>query len=158
MLVIAIVLMFVFAMQGFALGVVFARRVWRRQPTMVGGGLMYVVSATNPDVGYQIVPPSAVTDSEGNPVPVTALTYEISSDNPSAVALTPSGDNPLTGTVAFGAPNPDGSPALANVNVQVKSEDGTLLGSFGAQFTVPPGAASAIVGGGITFEGLTEQA
>jgi len=118
---------------------------------------MFVVPATNPDIGYTIQPPTAVTDAEGNAVPVGALTYEIASDNPGAVAVTPSAGDPLAGTVTFGAPNADGSPALAAVTVLVKASDGSLLGSYGAQFTVPAGPATAIVGGGITFDGIVEQ-
>jgi hypothetical protein len=56
----------------------------------------------------------------------------------------------LTGVVHFGAPG------IASLNVQVSS-GGNLLGSFGAQFTVTAGDVSAITGGTIQFEGLTES-
>lgn len=108
---------------------------------------MYIVKADNPDVGYVITPPT-VTDSEGNPVPVDSLVYETVSDNPDV--LTVNTVDPLTGTVHFGAPG------VANINVQVKDVDGDLLGSFGAQFTLTAGDPATIVGGAITFEGLTE--
>lgn len=118
-----------------------------------GGSIMYIVRADNPDVGYHITPPT-VTDSEGNPVPSGELTFEVTSDNPGAVEVVPSG--PTDGNTHFGAPNPDGTPALANVNVLVKNAAGTVLGSFGGQFTVTPGDPSAIAGGTITFDGLSE--
>lgn len=117
---------------------------------------MFIVKADNPDVRYRITPPT-VTDSEGNAVPAGDLTYNVVSDNPGAVEITPDPDNELEGNVHFGAPNEDGTPALANVNVTITNEAGTMLGSFGAQLTVTPGDPAAIQGGGISFDGLTES-
>jgi hypothetical protein len=120
-----------------------------RNPKFLGGRVMFIVKATNEDVGYSIVKPT-VTDAEGDPIPDASLTFEAVSDNPDVVALTASADDPLAGTVHFGAPG------LANINVTVKSGD-LLLGSFGAQFTITVGDPAAITGGGITFAGLTES-
>lgn len=141
----------------FAIGILIGRGLRkRRKLKLEGGEIMFIVKADNPDVGYTITPPS-VTDSEGNPVSVGDLTFEVSSDNPGAVALTPDPADQLHGSAHFGSPNADGSPAMANINVAVKATaTGTLLGSFGAQFTVTTGDPAAIVGGSITFEGLTE--
>jgi hypothetical protein len=79
------------------------------------------------------------------------LSYEVTSDDPDVVAIAPDDDaDPLTGSITFGAPG------LANINVTVSSGE-TMLGSFGAQFTVVTGDPASIVGGGITLEGLTES-
>lgn len=110
--------------------------------------IMFIVKDDNPDVRYSIAMPT-VTDSEGHDIPDAVLTFEVTSDNADIVQITPDAENPRSGDVHFGAPG------LANVNVQVKSGD-TLLGSFGAQFTVTAGDPAAISGGGISFAGLTE--
>jgi len=118
---------------------------------------VFIVKADYPAVPYTITPPT-VTDSEGNPVPVDALDFKVESSNVDAVAVIPdeSGD-PLKGLVSFGRPNADGKPSTAAVSVLVSDKaTGTLLGSFGAQFTIPAGDPAAIVGGAIAFEGLTE--
>ena len=119
-----------------------------RKPSLKGGKIMFIVKTDNPDVGYSIVKPEA-TDSEGNVIPDASLTFEAVSDNPDAVSLIPSDADPLAGVAHFG------NPGLANINVTVKSGD-TLLGSFGAQFTITVGDPAAISGGGISFDGLTE--
>lgn len=114
---------------------------------------MIIVKNDQPDVAY--VASFSVVDAEGSPVPNPAgLTIEVTSDNPSAVSVLPDAD-PKTGSVHFGSPNPDGSPAIANITVAVKLADGTLIGSFGEQFTVTAGDPAAIAGGTIVFEGLT---
>ena len=124
---------------------------------------MFIVKADHPAVPYTITPPQ-VTDSEGNPVAVDSLAFTVETSNPEAVAVIPDppaadgtpGD-PLKGMVSFGRPNPDGTPSTAAVTVLVSDKaTGSLLGSFGAQFTIPAGDPAAIVGGAITFEGLTE--
>lgn len=123
---------------------------------------MFLVKADHPAVAYTITPP-VVTDSEGNTVPVTDLTFAVETSNSAAVAVIPDppqddgtpGD-PLRGTVSFGAPNPDGSPSTAAITVLVSDGAGALLGSFGAQFTVTAGDPVGIVGGAIAFEGLVE--
>lgn len=110
---------------------------------------MFIVKADHPDVPFTINPPSVV-DSEGNPVDPGTLRYAITTDNAEVVSLTLNPDG-VSGTAHFGAPG------LANVNVTVEPADGgAMLGSFGAQFTVTAGDPAAIVGGSITFDGLTE--
>jgi hypothetical protein len=117
---------------------------------MEGGQFMYIVKDDNPDVGYTVVP-GVVKDSEGNVIPDAKINVEVSSDNSDAVALTPTDPaNPLVGVAHFG------NPGVANINVVAKLDDGTILGSFGAQFTVTLGNPAAIAGGTISFEGLTE--
>lgn len=130
--------------------VVAAERFVYEQPHLTGGfKIMFVVEADHADTRYAIAPASAV-DSEGNAIPDADLIYEIVSDNPAAVEITPDTDNVLAGNVHFGAPG------LANVNATVKFGE-VLLGSFGAQFTITAGDPAAITGGGITFEGLSES-
>lgn len=109
---------------------------------------MFIVKDDNPDVKYSITPPEA-TDSEGNVIAGAALDFEITTTDSTVVQVTPDAD-PKTGTVHFGAPG------QASLNVNVKSGD-TLLGAFGAQFTVTTGDVAAIAGGAIQFEGLTES-
>ena len=105
---------------------------------------MFIVKADHPAVPYTITPPQ-VTDSEGNPVAVDSLDFKVETSNPEAVAVIPD------------PPAADGTPSTAAVTVLVSDRaTGSLLGSFGAQFTIPAGDPAAIVGGAITFEGLTE--
>lgn len=137
---------------GMGLGWLLGRR---RSYQMQEGGFMYIVKADNPDVRYVITPPT-VTDSEGNTVPADSLTFEVSTSNPQGVEVTPDPADPLAGSVHFGGPTADGTPAVASVVVLVKLQDGAVIGSFGAQFTVTAGDPAAIVGGSIAFEGLAE--
>lgn len=116
--------------------------------SQIGGGLMFIVKNDNPDVGYHITAPN-VTDAEGEPVDAGALTFEVSSDNEGVLAVAPA--DPLNGSVHFGASG------QANINVNVKNAAGTLLGAFGAQFTVTTGDPAAISGGTIAFDGLVES-
>jgi hypothetical protein len=104
---------------------------------------MFIVQADNPAVGYSIS--FVVTDSEGNVVPTPPVTVEVTSTDTAVVAV-----DTAAAQISFG------SPGVASINVAVKDADGTLLGSFGAQFTVTVGDPSTIVGGTIAFEGLTE--
>ena len=119
-----------------------------------GAALMYVVKDTQAAVA--VAASFDVQDAEGqvvtDPAVLSGLQVEIVSDNPGAVAIAPDpGGDPKKGVASFG------SPGLANVNVSVKLADGTLVGSFGAQFTVTAGDPAAIAGGTIAFEGLTES-
>lgn len=118
-------------------------------PRMKGGAIVFIVKDNNPDVRYSITAPE-VTDEEGNVIPAAQLSYEVTSDAPDVVSITADEGDELHGTVHFGAPG------QAAINVNVKSGE-TLLGAFGAQFTVTTGDPAAIVGGGITFAGLTES-
>lgn len=115
------------------------------------GHFMIIVKNTQPDVRYACA--FNVVDAEGSPVPDAKVAVEVVSDNPSAVEILPDAD-PRTGAAHFGSPNPDGSPATANITVNVKLPDGTLVGSFGEQFTVTAGDPTAIAAGTIGFEGL----
>lgn len=127
------------------------------KPCIYGGKIMYVVKADTPNQRYEIVPPDSVTDSEGHRVNPETLDYEILSDNEGAIKLVPDDDNdPMRGTIEIGGPAEDGTAALANVNVLV-SYKGTVLGSYGAQFTVTAGDPAAITGGGLRFPGLSEE-
>lgn len=116
--------------------------------TITGGKFMYVVKTDNPDVNYSITAPAA-TDSEGNAIPEAKLDYEVLSDAPDVVSITPSADDPKAGVVHFG------NPGNANINVNI-STGGKLLGAFGAQFTATVGDPATIAGGSIVFDGLTE--
>jgi hypothetical protein len=124
--------------------------------TITGGRLMFIVKADHADIPYSITPPESVTDSEGNPVPMTSLEYQVTSDNPAAVSVEPDSDeDPLTGMIHIGVPGAAPEDGLANINVLLV-HDGVILGSFGAQFTIVPGDPAMVVGGGITFDGITE--
>lgn len=111
------------------------------------GDIMYIVKADNPAVGFNLT--FTVKDSEGNVVPEDNLSVFVESDNEDAVAIE-ADETGRAGEVTFG------SPGLANVNVTVEDEEGELLGSFGAQFTVTVGDPAAIAGGTLVFEGLSE--
>jgi hypothetical protein len=111
------------------------------------GDIMYIVKADNPEVGFNLS--FTATDSEGNTVPTDTLNVNVESDNEDAVEVNTDAGG-MSGTVTFG------NPGLANVNVTVEDDDGNLLGSFGAQFTVTVGDPKAIAGGTLTFDGLTE--
>jgi len=119
---------------------------------LLHGELMFIVKDNQSDVKYSVAVPS-VTDAEGVVLdPQPSLSFEVASSDANVVSLTP--DDPADstkGTAHFGAPGQ----AAINVNVKLAS-DGTLLGAYGAQFTVTVGDAAAISGGGVSFEGLTE--
>jgi len=110
------------------------------------GEIMYIVKADNPEVGFEVS--FEAFDSEGNVVPEDTLDVTVESDNPDAVAVVYD-ETTESGTVSFG------SPGLANLNVTVKNGE-TLLGSFGAQFTVTVGDPASISGGSLVFEDLVE--
>ncbi len=114
---------------------------------------MYIVKDNTADTPYQIS--FVITDAEGSPVPQPDVDVKVASDNEGAVKVIPI--DLLTGTINFGSPNADGTPAIANLTVNVSLKDGTLIGSFGAQFTVTAGDPAAIAGGKIEFAGLTES-
>jgi len=110
---------------------------------------MYIVKDNNPDVAY-IVNPGQVTDAEGIPIPDANLDVQVWTDNEPVVQVIPDPADSKKGTVHFG------EPGVASINCIVKLTDGTVLGSFGAQFTVTVGDPAAITGGTIQFEGLVE--
>jgi hypothetical protein len=111
------------------------------------GEIMYIVKDDNPDVGFELA--FVAKDSEGNEVPSDGLSVEITSDNEDAVAVN-ADETGRAGSIHFGAPG------LANINVTVENDNGDLLGSFGAQFTVTTGDPASIMSGTLTFDGLTE--
>lgn len=108
---------------------------------------MFVLKDDHADVNFSVTAPD-VTDAEGNKIPAAELTYEVTSSDESVVAITTTDGK--SGSVHFGAPG------QASINVNVKTGD-TLLGAFGAQFTVTTGDPAAIAGGSIGFDGLTES-
>lgn len=111
---------------------------------------MYIVKDDNPDVGFEIEAP-IVTDAEGNELPATEMVFNTSSSDPAVVEVQiPDPVDPQHGAVHFG------KPGNAAITVNVLTKAGVLLGSFGAQFTVTVGDPASIVGGKITFAGLTE--
>lgn len=115
--------------------------------TLTGEKFMYIVKDDNPDVNFSTS--FVAEDSEGNEVPEDSLVVAVVSDNPAAVAVTSTDGK--SGSISFG------SPGTANLNCSVSTSDGTLLGSFGAQFTVTVGDPKAISGGSLVFDGLTES-
>lgn len=123
--------------------------------TEKGAITMYVVKADHPDVRYAITLPRAA-DSEGNPISTSDLAVrDVRSDNADAVTITPDNDTGLAGTVHFGKPNADGSPAEANITAKVINvRTGEQVGTLADHFTIPPGDPVQFVGGGFSFEGL----
>lgn len=109
---------------------------------------MFVVKDNNPAVGF-VIGPGHVEDAEGNAIDHADLTITVESTDPAIVAVSQDAGDQKKGSASFG------KPGTASVNVTVKAGD-TLLGSFGAQFTVTTGDPAAISGGAITFDGLTE--
>jgi hypothetical protein len=138
----------------FCLGTLVRRhRRKHKKFALKGGEFMYIVKDNTQETPYQIS--FVITDVEGSPVPQPDVDVKVASDNESAVKVIPI--DLLTGTINFGSPNADGTPATANISVSVSLKDGTLIGSFGAQFTVTAGDPAAIAGGKIVFTGLTES-
>jgi hypothetical protein len=132
---------------------VFTGGAFTPHPHLKGGFFMFIVKDTQADVRFA-AGGFVVKDSEGqtvtDPVVLGTLVVEVVSDNPDAVAITPDAADPKVGSAHFG------NPGLANINATVKLADGTMVGSFGAQFTVTVGDPAAISGGAIAFDGLTE--
>jgi len=124
-------------------------------PHLKGGHFMIIVKDTNPDVRYA-VGGFTVVDAEGSTVPGAVVDVTVESDNPSAVAVTPDAPTPgsAAGSVKFGSPNPDGSPSQATVTAKVML-GAKVVGLFTETFAVTAGDPEAIVGGAMTFEGLT---
>lgn len=109
---------------------------------------MYIVKDVQVDVSYEVA--FEVTDAEGHKIPDAKLVVEVVTDNEDAVSLIADATDPKKGVAHFGAPG------LANINCTVKTLDGVILGSFGAQFTVTVGDPAAISGGTLKFGDLTE--
>src|SRR5882762_3792020 len=81
--------------------------------TLIGGEIVFIVKDDHPDESY-VLAPVAATDAEGVVIPNAKIIPEVTSDNVSAVAVTPSADG-TGGSVKFGSPNVDGTPAQATV-------------------------------------------
>jgi hypothetical protein len=107
----------------------------------------YIVKDDNPDVGFAVTV-GDVTDAEGQVIPDAELSFEIASSDESVMAVTLNEDG-KSGNVHFGAPG------VAAFTVQVKSADGTVLGSGGDNFTVTTGDPAAISSVSTSFDGLT---
>lgn len=108
----------------------------------------YIVKADNPDVGFSLTL-GEVKDSEGNVVEAPeGLVTEILSTHEGVVQFIP-GDTDREGTVKFG------SPGQANLNYNVKTAEGVVLGSGSDGFTITAGDPASIAGITATFEGLT---
>ena len=121
-----------------------------------GGQFMIIVKDNNPDVRYA-VGGFTVVDAEGSPVPGAQVSVVVESDNPSAVVVTPDADpapGSAAGSASFGSPNPDGSPSQATVTAKVMFGE-KVVGLFTETFGVTAGDPESIVGGTLTFEGLT---
>lgn len=112
---------------------------------------MYIVKNDQPDVPWEITPP-IVTDAEGEEIAATEMIFNTTSTDPAVVQMTlPDPADMLHGIAHFG------QSGVASVNVQVlRRDNGALLGSFGAQFTVTKGDPASIVGGAIVFTGIAE--
>lgn len=111
------------------------------------GEIMYIVKDDNPAVNFTVE--FEATDAEGHAVDESQLTVEAVSDDTGVLSVDAFDPATGAGTVSFGAPG------VANLNVTVMFGE-TMLGSFGAQFTVTTGDPAAIEGGTITFDGLQE--
>lgn len=120
-------------------------------PTLGGHREMYIVKNDNPAVEFTIEAP-IVTDAEGEEVGAQDMVFNTSSTDPAVVQVNmPDPTDMLHGNISFGHSGP------ATVNVQVLHRaNGTLLGAFAAVFQVTTGDPASIVGGKITFAGLTE--
>jgi len=115
---------------------------------------MYIVNADHAPVNYR-VENVEVRDAEGNLVPAAELTYVHKSNNETAVVVTPNPTNPAAASATIGVPKADGSINIATVSVEILS-GAKLLGVRSATIGLVPGEPSAISGGDLVFEGLTE--
>lgn len=111
---------------------------------------MFTVKANHPDVPYSFAPITGATDSEGSSIPASEFEQTpLVSDNTSAVDVE-------RNLIVFGKPNSDGSPAIANLVSEIKYQ-GNTVAVRQYSFTVTHGDPVQIVGGGASFEGLTED-
>jgi hypothetical protein len=129
---------------------------------VIGGDFMQIVPATHPDSRYAIteVDTSSLRDSESNLIHNPSVTYEVSSDNPSAVELIPDDPaNPRVGAIRWGTIPDDEEFAIANVTALTKV-NGQLVKTSGAQFTIVAGAlaAAGVAGGDFQVNGLEDLA
>jgi len=112
---------------------------------------MFVVPDDQPDVAYSISQASGVLDSEGNVItPAPHLNYAVASSDENVLSLIPGTDD-FSGSVHFGAPG------VASITVTVTLDDGTIMATAAANFTVTTGTPSSVQGLSLSFAGLTEQ-
>lgn len=98
-------------------------------------------------------------DAEGNIATLPAdLIVTGTSDNPSAIALTQNPTDKFSFSLHVGGPNVDGSPAQANVVVNVSTADGKLVGTADESFTVTAGDPTEITVGKLEFPALSPEA
>jgi hypothetical protein len=115
----------------------------------IGGSIVYIVKADNPDVQYAITH-GDVIDSEGNVVPEAQLTYDVSSTDSAVVMVTPDSNDSKMGNAHFGAPG------QATVNLSITDSKGTVLAVGAKDFTVTAGDPAAIQNVSISFGDLQE--
>jgi hypothetical protein len=116
--------------------------------------IMFTVKDDHPNVPYAFAPIDGATDAEGSPIPASEFSQsDFVSDAPSVVDVV-DGENGRE--VKIGSPNADGSPALGNLVSEI-SYQGKVVKQIVANFTVTHGDPINIVGGGATFDGLTED-
>jgi hypothetical protein len=108
---------------------------------------MFIVKDDNPAVNFSLVL-GDVTDAEGNKVPDAQLDVAVESSNPDAVTVSFDSAS-KSGSVSFG------NPGVASVTATA-SNNGKILGSGAADFTVTVGDPAAITSVALNFDGLTE--
>jgi len=107
---------------------------------------MITVKATQPNSSFSINIASAA-DSEGNPIPASDFSLsEPQSDNPSAVEIISWNAETRRGELHFGVTQPDGSPNIANLTVNILNADGSVAAPLGEQVAIVHGDVA-------TFEG-----
>lgn len=108
---------------------------------------MLTVKATQPDAPFTLSITSAA-DSEGNPIPASLFSFDTpTSDNVGAVEIVSYDSAARSGVLRFGASNPDGSPNIANLTVNVLDADGHVVGVLGEQIAVTFGDVASFEGG-----------
>lgn len=128
-----------------------AAAIRESRPDPIGGELMFVVKDDHPPVKVHFGDVTA-KDAEGHNVDNAELVFDLQSSDVDVLDVTPDPDNGdgKHFEVAFD------SPGLASLEGTIKTSDGVLLGTRGAQFTVTAGDPASIDGGDIVVEGLTE--
>lgn len=116
-----------------------------------GVKIMFVVPDDQADVAFSITPASDVLDSEGNVIsPAPHLNYALASSDDAVLTVVPGADE-FSGTLHFGGPG------IGSLTVTVTLDDGTVMATAAANFTVTTGNPASVQGVGIAIPGLTEQ-
>jgi len=131
-----------------------ADRLPHQHPRIEGAKFVITIKDTQEPVKYSISVDS-VLDAKGHPVDASMLDYNVSSSDETIATVVEEaeGEDDSKGTVTF-----TGEEGPVTINVQVTAKNGTVLGSFFENFQVTAGDPASIVGGKITFEGLSEDA